>query len=379
MDTPTRLKRFGDWAHVAACVKSGNVSGHVPFYGGSNIDRRMRLVRQAIEYIRANWGDHSEFMSDLREFMGRPGMEIRAPHPEAHKVAKLFSGTKSWSKDGDLVNDDYSAIRLYTSEFGYRRIFKVLNEAFRREDLTGNSRALRSAVFLVELLTIDLFNFRHAYPHVDNFKGVVYRGMCLSTADLRRFAQMARGRIDQRYLSIPLAMASASVNREKSLAFAMAQAAPSCDRHALLWRIHVASLDAEPMRLYQSEHPTSVVTSLCAVPIDDLSDYPDEKEVLLRGPFFQILSLQREDVGSDAQSLYVLDAVMINSNRDHPSSLFESGAEAQRARNLFRILVATNRTRLCVERADQLGLSTEASAFRSILEECRRNLDVLLR
>src|SRR5262249_20943118 len=154
-------------------------------------------------------------------------------------------------------------------------------KAFRSDDLVDDALRLRCATFLVELLNIDLFNYRAMHKQADNFEGHVYRGMCISPADLAWFARITQGPIGQRYLAIPLAMTSASREREIALAMALEKSRRTPGQQPVLWDIEISGLDSELLAIYHEAFPASVVTSLCAVPIDGISDYQDEKEVLL--------------------------------------------------------------------------------------------------
>src|ERR1039457_4846558 len=191
------------------------------------------------------------------------------------------------------------AIELYTSELGYRTMFATINAAFRRDSLTADPFAMRCGVFLVELLSIDLFNYRAANTSADNFEGHVYRGMCVSAEEFQEFARLAGGPLPERYLAIPLAMASASGSMENALAFALEESARAPGRFPLIWDISVSSLDPSLLAAYHAKFPASVVTSLCAVPIDEISDHRDEQEVVLRGAHSQIVRMRELDVGLD--------------------------------------------------------------------------------
>jgi hypothetical protein len=117
----------------------------------------MDLVREAIEHIRLNWDDYPAFMCELRHFM-----ETRLPRLDP-RVDALFSSFKQWADTGAWSDsNDYSAVRLYTSAVGYTQMFQTINLAFRDDLLTARAKPLRITVFLVELLTIDLFNYRIA-------------------------------------------------------------------------------------------------------------------------------------------------------------------------------------------------------------------------
>ena len=55
----------------------------------------------------------------------------------------------------------------------------------------------------------------------------------------------------------------------------------------VLFKIHVTSLDKTFLDLYKSYYPDSVVSSICAVDIENSSKYSEEQKVLLRGAFFR--------------------------------------------------------------------------------------------
>jgi hypothetical protein len=173
-------------------------------------------------------------------------------------------------------------------------------------------------------------------------------------------------------------MVSASDNRDKALTFAVNEAA-RISGYPVLWVIHVAGLRPELLALYVQRFPASIVTSICAVPINDLSDYPDEQEVLLRGPFFQLVRLCENGVRYGTQQIPVIEVLMLNSNRDHISSVFLDDSEADSARNLFRALVQTERATLCAQLAEEYGLSADAKAYASIRVQEEASVDRLLR
>jgi len=338
----------------------------------------MDLVRRAINDIRTNWGQYPQFMRELREFMGDSGLDLGGQDNQTRRLEALFSSTKEWldptlgSGDGD-----YSAIQLYTSEYGYRKMFGTINTAFRSDGLSGDSSALRCATFLVELLTIDLFNYRARNTQADNFEGHVYRGMCVSAEDLSMFAHIAEIPIEDRYLAIPLAMASASTDRATALAFALEESSRIPERFPLLWDIKVSGMDPGLLAIYQDSFPASIVTSLCAVPIDQISDYRHEKEVVLRGPHFQILRLTQEDTGATPKPLHVIEAVMLNGNRDHISAIASNIGEDRRARDLFRAIVIIQRSMICAERAEICGLAADAKSYHAVASRTRAALDAL--
>lgn len=372
-----RLSRFGDGQPLAPLCQIGQLSGYRPFFAGTDADNRMDLVREAINYIRTNWSRYPQFMHELRGFMAELEPWENDAIEQRQRLEELFASTKDWRDPQDRRTSpdiaDYTAIRLYASQYGYRKIFSIINTAFRSDGLVTDLTTLRCATFLVELLTIDLYNFVSSYHAVENFEGRIYRGMCVSDESLQMFKRTARGPITERYLSIPLAMISASSDRAKALEFATQQAARSPGAHPLLWDITVSSLAPELLTGYRSQFPASVVTSLCAVPIAPLSDYPEEEEVLLRGPYFQIIRLARDET-REVPDLHVIEAVMLNSNRDHISAIASNTGTDRAAREYFRTIISACRASICAGRADAIGLAADADAYRAIAAQAHWSL-----
>jgi hypothetical protein len=371
--------RFGDWSLLRPLCDTGRVAGKRPFYIGDDVHNRMALVRKAIQDIRVNWDQYRTFMEDLQVLM-QPGLDAERDVNLHYRADELFSSVKDWARQTHAGRpDDYSAVQLYTSVSGYRQMFSTINTAFRDDRLVDTASALRSAVFLVELLNIDLFNYCATNPAANNYHGRVYRGMVVSAEELAQFACVATGPIAQRYVAIPLAMASASADRTNALVFVEKEARRSIGGQPLLWDIEVAGLSAERLKVYRAAFQTSVVSSICAVPIERISDFPEENEVLLRGPFFQILRLRRDSESIAGKPLHVVEALMLTANRDHPSTMRLGDSEARIARDLFRILVAIDRSTRCAARAEQYGSPSDAAAFRRfvsaqqpLLERCLR-------
>lgn len=362
-----RQSRYGQWSDIRAACMSGKGADEQPFFAGSHVYERMDLVRMAINEIRRSWDRYPDFMAELRALFDDTSLD--GPDPvSGSRLKALFSAQKHWDSTDD---HDYSAITLYSSEVGYHQIFKVINAAFRIANLPENSARLRSATFLVELLNIDLFHFRERNPDADNFTGTVYRGMSLPQAVLDRFREVMRGPVTERYLSIPLAMTSATPDRKVAMSFALAQAEREHDRHPFLWEIDVRNLDPRLLDLYRSRFPSSVVTSMCAVPIAGISDFPDEEEVLLRGPFFQIVGLCTEHLTELGRPVHKIEAVMLNTNRDHLTAVASNLGADKEERDLFKALILSDRFEICAYLAEQRKQTSDANQYRSLLAEQR--------
>jgi hypothetical protein len=358
---------------LGGLAKSGSDSEE--FFAGPISDQRMTEVREAISYIRLNWHHYPQFMKELGEFVeGAPDPEpVRGRRAEWKQgpslIETLLANRKEWPELRDGPDDnDYSAVKLYTSEYGYRKIFSHMNIAFRDRLLTkDHPERLRAITFLVELLNIDLYRYIGRRRAADNFVGRVYRGMRVSSEGLYKFARTASAEnLATRYVSIPLYMMSASDTRRKALPFARRTAESSKDSHALLWDISVYSLDPALLVKYKQSYPNSIVTSLCAVPIKKLSPYSSrEREVLLRGPFFQVVRMYTDRDSLKGEPLHVVRAVMLNSNRDHVTAVATNTGEDKRMREIFRDMAIASRSVKCAEYAEFHGQLADAEYYRS--------------
>ncbi|KAI0250390.1 hypothetical protein BJV78DRAFT_594032 [Lactifluus subvellereus] len=363
---PSRLSRFADWTSIQnLCDRT--------FYHAEQSDIRMSEVRKAIEYIRGRWSDYSTFMQELREYINQLGITDKSSptDEDRHALESLLSCSKDWADRSPTQSHSFDAIHLYTSEFGYDTIFALLNVAFRTDAFTekGQERGLRSAVFLIELLNIDLFNYLLLEPSRSGFQGIVYRGVAFTEEEIKKFRNLATLAVRDRYWSIPLAMMSASTSITTALQFALGQAQKDPTKLPFLWRIHVANLDPDLLQIYNDKFPSSVVTTLCAVPLDGVSGFSKEQEVLLRGPWFQFIRLHEEFVHEAGMDMNVMDLVMLNSNRDHPSVAELGVARGDEARKLFALLVGVSRAMKCKNLAHAYGLAMDADEFGRIYDE----------
>ena len=101
---------------------------------------------------------------------------------------------------------------------------------------------------------------------------------------------------------------------------AIEEAKEGAPKNPLLLINHVIGLKKEYVDHYTKRFPSTVLTTICAVDIHELSTYPYEMEVLLRGPFMQVLHMYKDEHELLGQPCDVVEAVMLNANRDHIST-----------------------------------------------------------
>nr|KAG5697800.1 hypothetical protein BaRGS_016062 [Batillaria attramentaria] len=299
----------------------------------------MTEIRKSINYIRENWHLYDHFLSTLETLMGKTVTASSDPDLAA-RMTSLLTSRRDWAESVSEVDEDdcFDVIRVYTSPEGYRHIFSVVNAIFRKDESTKSEELIRSAVFLVELLNIDLYNYCLKYPQHDNFQGVVYRGMGVTKEDLKRFQELFRKPLPQRYISVPLGLMSSTLDPKVAERCAAKCLSETEDFEPLIMKIHVIELKPEYLQFYREKFPTSVVTGICAVNVEEIACHKEEREVILRGPFFQVLGLD-EGAKIAGRRSHVLEMVMLNSNRDHVTSVRLGHLEPE-ARQLFGNMVA---------------------------------------
>ena len=316
-------------------------------------------------------------MQGLREYIDRLSKtstyspRFKPTEEDRRVLESLLSSSIDWMDRSPNQANSSNVLDLYRSQFGHDTIFRLLNAAFRTDAITelGQEKDLHSAVFLVELLNIDLFNYISRNPSQSGFQGIIYRGVSFTKEEIEEFRNLTTMAVRDRYWSIPLAMMSASTSIKTAVSFALENTTNDPSKLPFLWRIHVANMDPDLLQIYNERFPSSVVTTLCAVPISEASRHSLEQEVVLRGPFFQFIQLHKEFVPAVGTTMDVMDLVMLNSNRDHPSTMEMSVEKGDEARRLFALLVGMTRARICKNLTHEYGLTSDAEEFSRIYEE----------
>jgi hypothetical protein len=376
--------RFGKWNSEIGLWQLGDYPAKSEtLFAGQRVHERMKKVRPAISDIRLHWDLYPQFMDELRTFLS---MVKEPPVPSLEyatagrmQVEALLASRKEWPELGSGAEDDYSAIRLYTSPYGYDRMFGAMNEAFRATDIDRYPQALRAVTFLVELLNIDLYRYIHSNPEAaGDFQGRVYRGLRVSDDGLAKFAETAADAdMEKRYMAIPLFMTSTSATRSKALGFARRTSKTPAGSHALLLDISVYNMGSELISAYRQAFPASIVTSLCSVPIHPLSALPED-EVLLRGPFFQIVHMYCDQDSLVGEPLHVVQMVMLNSNRDHVTAVATNTGADLRMRDIFRLMALASRSTRCAEHAESSGLAADSDYYRKAASRAYAEFSTLM-
>lgn len=371
-----RASRFGDAQGFEELCKSNSVNKLKSYYAGEFVHTRMDKVREAIVYIRQNWDKYEGFVASLTELMAR--REIEEDVGEIFK--KLEKNWADWPEpsssnhstdDETVCKTEYSVINLYTTSKGYG-VFKIVNDIFRDQEVSEES--IRCAVFLTELMNIDLYNLCMKHQRYNNFTGIVYRGMKMKEEDLISFKTLMGQPIGDRYISIPLGLWSTSA--DFSVAENFIKQSTDQTSAPLMFKVHVIELDPDLLAIYRKKYPKIRVSTICAVDIKELSEYQIESEILLRGAFFQVLNCYVEGEVLGKPLTYV-EAVMLNSNRDHITTAFLGDKDGS-ARKMFGVSVGVTRNRFAAEYCDKHGLADDAKVYRQKLEEAEHALKLLI-
>ncbi|KAF8075937.1 hypothetical protein FPV67DRAFT_1444733 [Lyophyllum atratum] len=352
--------RFGDWNSMQYLCKFGKdgSSRSQTFYSGQTVAARMNAVREAITYVRNNWNDYPSLMADLRSYiLELTSLSHESPGTPQHLPAVL-SSYKVWNSRLNTVPNDVnlSVVRLYTSKAGYDQIFRIINQAFRTDDLTEQERRLRCAVFLIELLNIDLFNYTLRERQTHNFQGTVYRGVIFSEDQLQDFKRLATLPVSERYWAVPLAMMSASTNKEVALKEFAGTDATGVRRHSDTLSVPVANPHS-----HRASYPLYVPFPFANSPTSSARTRS----------CYEVLSFSSSVCGRRAFAgretpIHVMELVMLNTNRDHPSTMQLPMEESEKARQLFACLVGMWRAEVCKQLATLYDLIDDVRQYERI-------------
>lgn len=343
-----------------------------PFFDGESLSKRMDQIRDGIIYVRENWTRYNDFVELVHKYISEHVEDAEAKG----MMEKLLETKKDWAHSSDVVDMDFGAVRLYTSVKGYDEIFSLINRVFRDVGSTADQNLIITAVFVVELINIDLFNYCLVNDRFANFTGVVYRGMAIKEDDMAAFEVLRSKEIPNRYIATPLSLLSTSVSLPEANKFIEREMLERVGSKPILMKIHVTELESKYLEYYKKRFPSSVVSTICAVDIQGLSLLPQEKEVLLRGPFFQVLDFYDGHVIRN-QTCKVLEMVILNSNRDHISTM-QLGQESAPARQLFGNMVAASRCKFAIRYYEEKGLENDAEDYKNLLKEKLDKLEELM-
>jgi len=362
-----RFVRFGD-----------SDSALKAYFANEHSKARMDLVRESIIEVREGW--HAVYDEQLSALSAKLFPSGFAGDLEfTTKAERLFGARRDWRErlsSEDQARIGTEAVWLYTSSLGYDRMFRAVYDIFRTAGPTKDD--VRLATFLVEILNIDLYNHWAANPEAQNFDGIVYRGMSIARTSYDHFRALAAGAAGLRSFSIPLALNSASVTEEQTQPFMEYGLEKHPDYIPVLHKIHVRGLSDDRLALYRKVYPESVVSTICAVPIRSLSAYPTEEEVLLRGPFFELLRTEQHPTRRVAgQPVQVFEMLMLNSNRDHFTTPQTGGNDP--ARRLFNALVKTQKFEACAEIIASIDPHADRGGYEALRDQGQLAVEAALR
>lgn len=360
-----RDERFGE----SACTNINNFFGnfsleHGGFFVGEDVRTRMNLIRNSILEVRKNWNDKNFRKKSIELFKNHIGGKSLLPVNFFNDEWYEFQKNPSAEQNCDLI-------KFYTSSDGYETIFKYMNSIFREEH---DKEVYDSAAFLVECMNIELYNFVKTKPELSNFENIIYRGMMLDENTISNLLDIKELKVQNRKFAVPLSFMSCSKSQDVAKLFLENQEHRPYEEKIrvfcpVLFKIHVTSLDKTFLDLYKSYYPNSVVSSICAVDIENISIYREEQEVLLRGAFFQTLRFYESEKKIDGKNVYVFELLMHNSNRDHITT---SKFEKTNARKLFNTLIEIDRMKKC---QDFFESASDKNSYKQIEETKLKELE----
>ncbi|KAL9100497.1 MAG: hypothetical protein Q9163_004136 [Psora crenata] len=345
-----------------------------PLYHGIDETERMNSVRPSITAVRERWNDvdkcqHIQNIVQETIKASTLSRELRDDLNSVLQVARFWADQRRpagplQSSDRDSIVGSYDALQLYTTNAGYKKVFGYINQLFRREEI--DEQMIQGAAALVELLTIDVYNLRldnFGRAKYYNFTGIVHRAMTVTEDVMDAFYALLEKPLKERNFSVPLAFVSTSVNERNLQEFFNKD---SDGKQRLHWKIHVGELDPRLLASYRQQYPASVVSTINAMPISHVSEFPNEQEVLLHGPFLQLLRIYEEPAAG--HTIHVLEMVMLNANRDHATELAHHHGVYREQRVLFGRICAATKYDICASLARKHGLP-EAKGYEDLYAE----------
>lgn len=360
-----RAERFGESANTNGKESFGKFSlEHGGFFIGEDVKARMNLIRNSILEVRKNWND--------KKFR-KKSIELFKNHIGGKSLLSVDFFNDEWYEfqKNSSAEQNCNLIKFYTSSDGYETIFKYMNSIF-REELEKD--VYDSAAFLVECMNIELYNLVKTKPEFSNFENTIYRGMMLDENTISDLINIEKLPILSQKFAVPLSFMSCSKSQDVAKQFLEKQERRPHEEKVkgfcpVLFKIHVTSLDKTFLELYKSYYPDSVVSSICAVDIENVSKYRKEQEVLLRGAFFQSLKFYESKEKIDGKNVYVFELLMHNSNRDHITT---SRFEKTNARKLFNTLIEIDRMKKC---QDFFESASDKKSYKQIEETKLKELE----
>ena len=372
----TRSERFVDRNQIC---EASNLNQLQCFYQGDIVHKRMEAVRKSIYYIRENWHKFDQFMNNLKNFYTQ---EAQPNGGLSDAVKEIFKRKRNWydvEENTEMFSapeEEFILIKTYTTVEGFKEIFKVVDNIFRDDSSVNFNDKILNTVFLIELINIDLFNYVHKYPKYQSFEGIVYRRMAVSKDSFDVLEKLMRQPIEKRYISIPLGLWSFSLDMNVAVQFVREELEKNSQSVPLLMKIQVLNLEDEHLQCYREKYKQSIVSTICAVYIGDISKNKEDKEIILRGGFYQALKFYFQNV--DGIDFKVLDLVMLNTNRDHLSNPIRLGVLDDEARVLFGNMVGFNRNKFIVNYCQENNLIEDLGFYEKALSNNEKKLKELI-
>lgn len=350
-------------------------------FSGQVERERMSRLRSKIEEVRAAWLDNDAY-AQLVEAVRRWCKPERLPEEVRGPLERLLSGYRDYADvsvsrpaNASTTNssEQYDALEMYCSIPGYDYLFKLVSDTLRTEHAADEH--LLVATTLIEFLTIDLYNLRLSQlgdPRYGNFEGLTHRGMPVYQETVRFYEDIMRDPdLTMRGFAIPLGLTSTSADPRVMEDFAMKKSPGGKRLVHMHLQVHTRGIDEHLFKAYRKRYPDSVVTSICAMPVANVSP-EGEREILLRGAFFQLLSVTTKKSGDGVLVAQVI-VVTMNSNRDHSTESSSNIDEKRVQREIFRRLVDASKYRACAELAAEFA-PADVQGYRMLADKMLREI-----
>lgn len=353
------------------------------FFESDSVQKRMDNIRSTIELVRANWHDREKVLAEILCYP--TGLAPSQRQRLVEYALKATSFDYDW-RESAAGGSDTRILSDYTSRFWYARVFGTMNAVFRSSDERITYGDIALSTYILEHLNVSLYNYLHSsedgspYPRLH--QGYCYRGIELTEKDYNSLAKLSENAIsgsENRNFSHPLSLISSSTNLDKAFEFLPSAETGKAEQEddfesddsgkPALFKSYIFSMPDEYIDLYKSFFGDSIVSSLCAVDIRQQSYYVAEEEVLLRGPFFEMVH-HRPETSNTEHPVPLFESVVLDANRDHIATFAMKGKKCLKlagnkanskedldgqARYLFGLLARLRRAEICRKYLEEYG------------------------
>lgn len=331
--TVSRSHRFTDGAPVF-------------FYRDTALQNKLSWFNP-IKVVRSGWDDREKLLIEILRYPSALRDEYRIRLIEY--AAQLSRMSDPWGGNkADTVATQ--VIRDYTSRSVYETVYGILNNRIFR--YRGNNLAhgdILLATFILRHVIAGMYQYAERRSkniktslHYDELVSagniyVTYRCIPVTSCDLTSLIQFVPFRNEyNRAFAMPIGPTSTTRNIEVATQFLESMSKTiEHGEHLIGVKFYIFDLPHQYLGLFEHYFPSRVAPA-AAVDIRETSFYPEEEEVLLSGVFNEVVRHHPKSATKDfPRDIDQFDVVVINADRNHPSTFAMKGRRKIRSGNNY--------------------------------------------